>query len=104
MQPFRVGVTPDFYVDAKGRFEHVVEAKFAVLNLEWEAMPEMPGNHATPEILNRYDAVFALSTQIDARSPRGRSGPAILPRWGLGHHPLTTESPTAAAVVLTVSQ
>ena len=71
MPLFRVGVTPDFYVDAKGRFEAVVEAKFAVPHIEWEAMPEMAGNVATPEILNRYDAVFAMSTKIDAASLAG---------------------------------
>ena len=103
MPPFRVGVTPDFYIDAKGRFEHVVEAKFAVPNLEWEAMPEMPGNHATPEVLNRYDAVFALSTKIDAESLRGVDRLAIVARWGVGYDRIDTEALTAADVVLAIT-
>ncbi|MBZ2179322.1 MAG: 2-hydroxyacid dehydrogenase [Acidobacteriota bacterium] len=103
MQPFRVGVTPDFYIDAKGRFEQVVEAKFAVPNLEWEAMPEMPGNHATPEVLNRYDAVFALSTKIDAASLRGVDRLAIVARWGVGYDRIDTEALTAADVVLAIT-
>jgi len=103
MPPFRVGVTPDFYVDAKGRFEHVLEAKFAVPDLEWEAMPEMPGNHATPEVLNRYDAVFALSTKIDAESLRGVDRLAIVARWGVGYDRIDTEALTAADVVLAIT-
>ena len=103
MQPFRVGVTPDFYIDAKGRFEHVAQAKFAVPNLEWEPMPEMPGNHATPEVLNRYDAVFALSTKIDAASLQGVDRLAIVARWGVGYDRIDTEALTAADVVLAIT-
>ena len=103
MPLFRVGVTPDFYIDAKGRFEAVVEAKFAVPHIEWEAMPEMAGNVATPEVLNRYDAVFAMSTKIDAASLEGVERLAIVARWGVGYDRIDTEAMTAADAVLTIT-
>jgi hypothetical protein len=69
MSTFRVGITPDFYTQAKGRFEAALESKLAgVKGLEFEAMPELLGNIAIAKVLNRYDAIFALAMKFTAES------------------------------------
>jgi hypothetical protein len=61
MSAFRVGITPDFYVDAKGRFESALENKLARRpGMEYAAMAPQPGKIATAEALNDFDAIFAL--------------------------------------------
>src|SRR5436190_1928818 len=61
MNLFRVGITPDFYVDARGRFEAALatklgESRFVV----YEPTPPQPGNLATANALSQFDAIFSL--------------------------------------------
>ena len=76
MSVFRVGITPDFYEDAKGRFEAALAAKLGVPGIEYAAMPPQPGNVATPDALDSFDAIFALALAVHTREParRGASG------------------------------
>ncbi len=47
---FRVGITPDFYEDARGKFESVVARELgATPGVEYAPMPPQPGKIATPE-------------------------------------------------------
>lgn len=103
MPLFRVGVTPDFYIDAKGRFEDALASRLTVPHISWEPMPVMPGNHATPEVLNNYDAVFALATRIDAASLAGVTRPALIARWGVGYDHIDTAALTAAGAALAIT-
>ena len=69
---FRVGITPDFYTDAQGFFEDVLETVFGgVPGIEYGSMPPQPDNTATPEALNQFDAVVALALRITADSLKG---------------------------------
>src|SRR5436190_962440 len=68
MPLFQVGITPDFDADAKGRFEAVVDARLSgIPALEYGPMPDQPGKLATPEALNRFDALFALGLGIQGK-------------------------------------
>jgi phosphoglycerate dehydrogenase-like enzyme len=100
---FRIGVSPDFYIDAKGRFESVLEQKLNVPGIEWEPMPPLDGNVATPEVLNRYDAVFALALRVTPASLAGVERLSIIARWGVGYDKLDVNALTQSDVVLAIT-
>lgn len=101
---FRVGVTPDFYIDAKGKFESVLDQKLAgVPGLEFGPMPDQPGKVATPEALNQFDALFSLSLKITADSLVGVDRLALVARWGVGYDMIDVDALTAADVALAIT-
>ena len=104
MPVFRVGITPDFYVEAKGRFEAPLEQKLgAQPGIEYVPMPPQPGNVATPEALNQFDAILALATRFTAASLRGVDRLALIARWGVGYDMLDVPALTAAGVALAIT-
>jgi phosphoglycerate dehydrogenase-like enzyme len=101
---FRVGITPDFYTDAKGRFEAVVEAKFSGVNgLEWAPMPEQPDKVATVAALSQFDALFSLGLKISADSLQGVERLAVVARWGVGYDMIDVDALTATDVALAIT-
>ena len=101
---FRVGITPDFYTDAKGRFESVLDLKFGgVEGLVWEAMPAQPGKLGTPDALDQFDALFALGLKIAEESLRGVNRLAVVARWGVGYDMIDVDALTAADVALAIT-
>ena len=101
---FRVGVTPDFYVEAKGRFEDVLERELSKIpGVVYEPMPALPGNHATPDVLENYDALFVLGTKIDGASVRGVKRLTCVARWGVGYNMIDTDALTEADMVLAIT-
>lgn len=103
-EQFRIGITPDFYVDAQGRFEQPLEqALNGVKGIIWEPMPPQPGKVATPEALNQFDAIFALALRFTAESLRGVERLALVSRWGVGYDMIDTEALTQADVLLAIT-
>jgi phosphoglycerate dehydrogenase-like enzyme len=101
---FRVGVTPDFYTDAKGRFEHILEQKLiGVSGIECRPMPPQPDKIATAEALNQFDALFALGLRIHAGSLHGVQRLAVIARWGVGYDMIDIEALTAADIALAIT-
>jgi len=101
---FKVGVTPDFYVDAKGRFERALEQKLTgVPGLEWGPMPPQPGKVATPEALNQFDAIFALALRVTRASLHGVERLALIARWGVGYDVIDVAAATEADVMLAIT-
>jgi phosphoglycerate dehydrogenase-like enzyme len=104
MPVFRVGITPDFYTDAKGRFEAAVESKLnGVPSLEWGPMPDQPGKQATPDALNQFDALFALGLKISHESVVGVDRLAVVARWGVGYDMIDVPALTAAGIALAIT-
>ena len=103
MSLFKVGVTPDFYVEAKGRFEHALEQKLRVDGLVWEPMPPQPDKVATPEALNQYDAIFALALRFTPESLNGVDRLALVARWGVGYDMIDVPSLTKAGIALAIT-
>jgi phosphoglycerate dehydrogenase-like enzyme len=104
MPVFRVGITPDFYVDAKGHFEAALEQKLGNQpGIECVPMPPQPGNIATPEALNQFDALFAMALKNTAESLRGVDRLALVARWGVGYDMLDVPALTAAGVALAIT-
>ena len=104
MPAFRVGITPDFYIDARGRFEAALTRKLAgVPGLEYAPMPPQPGKVATPEALDQFDAIFALGLKITRESLCGVSRLALVARWGVGYDMIDTAALTEAGVALAIT-
>jgi phosphoglycerate dehydrogenase-like enzyme len=103
MSVFRVGITPDFYVDAKGHFEAALAAKLAVPGIEYAPMPPQPRNIATPDALNSFDAIFALALQFTAESLRGVERLSLVARWGVGYDRIDVPALTASGVALAIT-
>jgi phosphoglycerate dehydrogenase-like enzyme len=99
---FRVGITPDFYTDAKGRFESAVEAKLNGI-VETEPMPPQPGKIATPDALRRFDALFSLGLKIGAGSLAGVERLTVVARWGVGYDMIDVDALTASDIALAIT-
>lgn len=101
---FRVGITPDFYTDAKGYFEGPVQEVFGgVPWIECGPMPPQPGNIATPEALNQFDAIVNLALRMPPQSLRGVDRLAIVARCGVGYDRIDVAALTEADVMLSIT-
>jgi phosphoglycerate dehydrogenase-like enzyme len=101
---FRVGVTPDFYTEAKGRFENILEHKLSGLSgLIWQPMPPQPGNVATSDALNQFDAIFALALRFTADSVREADRLALVARWGVGYDMIDVDALTESDIALAIT-
>lgn len=103
-EPFRLGVSPDFYTEAREATETVIAARLAgIPNLIVEPMPPEMGTEATPEVLERYDAIFAMATKVDGPSLARAKRLLCVARWGVGYDRIDTDALTEAGVVLTIT-
>jgi len=94
---FQVGLTPDFAVDAKGKYEAFVEEKLGgVAGLAYELMP-------SHEAIGDYDAVLALKIKIDAAALEDVERTAVIARWGVGYDSIDTAAMTAADMALAIT-
>ncbi len=101
---FRIGITPDFYVEAAGKFEAAVEQQLgAAPGVEYRPMPALPDNVATPEALDQFDGILALATRITGESLRGVTRLAIVARWGVGYDRIDVQALTEADVLLAIT-
>ena len=104
MSIFRVGITPDFYLEAKGRFEAAVEARLtSVSGLEYGPMSPQPGKVATPEAMNEFDALFSLGLKITRESLTGVDRLAVVARWGVGYDMIDVPALTDAGIALAIT-
>lgn len=101
---FRVGITPDFYVDAKGRFEAALESKLTgVKRLEFAPMPAVPNKTATPESIKGFDAIFALGLKFTRESVQGADRLALIARWGVGYDMIDVPAITENDILLAIT-
>src|SRR5882724_9488639 len=104
LSSFVVGITPDFYTDAKGRFESALDQKLGpVPGLEVRPMQPQPGNVGQAATLNDYDAIFAMATRFTAESFTGVRRLALIARWGVGYDMIDTEAATQCDVALAIT-
>jgi phosphoglycerate dehydrogenase-like enzyme len=103
-EKFRVGLTPDFYTDAKGYFEGPVEEVFgAVPWVEVVPMAALPNKTATREALDQFDAIMNLAVHVTADSLKGVERLAIVARWGVGYDRIDVAALTEAGVLLSIT-
>lgn len=91
MKSLRVGISPDFYVDLKDKFELILEEKFRDLDYG-------PAN-------NWYDldALLALRVRITAESLQGVDRLILVSRWGVGYDTIDVDALTARDIALTIT-
>lgn len=100
---FRVGITSDFLTQAEGLLEPAIaEVLKPVAGIECEVMADT-GGVASPNFLNRYDAVIALDYQFPSASFAGVSRLAIVARWGVGYDRIDVDACTQADVMLAIT-
>ena len=101
---FRVGITPDFYVEAKGKFEFALEQVFGnEAGITVHAIPEQPANTARLEDIDQFDAIFALATKFTSESVNGATRLAIVARWGVGYDMIDVPAFTKANIALAIT-
>jgi len=101
---FKIGVTPDFYVEARDHLEPVLAEQMAGLEgVECGPMPPQPGKLGTPDALDQFDAIFSLALKIDAQSLKGIERLAVVARWGVGYDMIDVGALTAADVMLCIT-
>src|SRR5436190_11481095 len=104
MSLFRVGISPDFYIDAKGRFEAALEARLGGSPfVAYEPMPPQPGKLANAEALNQFDAIFSLALKVTRESLAGVQRLALVARWGVGYDMIDVPALTEAGVALAIT-
>lgn len=102
--PFRIGISDDFYSEAAEPLEYVCQKKFAgVAGLAWDKLQTDGDKWAGADALKNYDAMFALATKIDAESLRGVDRLAVVARWGVGYDRIDVPALTEAGVALTIT-
>ena len=101
---FEIGVTPDFYVDARGKFEKILEEQVSgVDGVTCRSMPPQPGKLATPDAMNQFDAIFALALKMTPQSLEGVDRPICVARWGVGYDMIDVDALTAHDIVLAIT-
>ena len=97
-------MTPDFLVDAKGRYEEALAGKLdGVEGLVYETMPPQPDCRAKPEDVDAFDALFVLKMHADAATLAGVERLAVIARWGVGYDTIDTKALTEADVALAIT-
>lgn len=99
---FKIGLTPDFYTDAVGMFERVVEEQFQG-QAAYQPLPPQPGKVATPEALDQFDALLALALKITAASVQGVQRLTVIARWGVGYDMIDVDALTEAGIALCIT-
>ncbi|MEX2262754.1 MAG: NAD(P)-dependent oxidoreductase [Bryobacteraceae bacterium] len=100
---FRLGLTPDFYTDAKGKFEAVIDQALIGAAIECCPMPPQPGKIGTPDALNQFDAICSLALNIGPESLKGVERLALVARWGVGYDMIDVDALTEADVMLAIT-
>src|SRR5690349_12243145 len=101
---FRIGITPDFYTEAKGKFEAVLaEQLSAAPGVESAPMPPQPGKMGTPEALDQFDAIFSLALKITPDSLKGVDRLVAVSRWGVGYDMIDVDALTEHDIVLSIT-
>ena len=105
MRPsFRIGVTPDFYVDVKGVWQEALEKQLGGLpGVQYASMPPQPGKLASPEALEQFDAILWFAVRITRESLTGVRRLAVVARTGVGYDMIDVEALTEADIALAIT-
>ncbi len=103
-EPFRVGISHDFAIDVKGRYEAAVDSVLGhQSNIQVELMPTAIDDWPSRVDLDSYDAILALNTRIGPPNLEGLERLALIARWGVGYDRIDTEAITQAGVALAIT-
>lgn len=101
---FRVGISHDFAIDAKGHYEAALARVFGDHpHIEHELLPFAENDHPSREVLDQYDGLLALATRLDGENLEGLRRLTIVARWGVGYDRIDTQAMTRNGVVLAIT-
>jgi len=101
---FRIGISHDFALDAKGHYEAVLEQVLGnQSHLEYELMPLAENDRPTQEQLDSYDGILALATRFDPDNLTGLRRLSIIARWGVGYDRIDTQSLIENGIILAIT-
>jgi phosphoglycerate dehydrogenase-like enzyme len=104
MAKFRIGLSPDFYTDAKGKFEEVVDEYLGrAAGVEFGPMPPQADKLATPDAVDQFDALISMSLNFTAQSLQGIERLTAIARWGVGYDMVDVDALTEADAVLCIT-
>ncbi len=100
---FKVGLSPDWADWARDTF-HIALAEVLepLPGLSHEVMPEIEGA-ATPEILDRYDAIIAFAYRFPEKAVRNLHRLSCIARWGVGFDSVDVAACTRNDVMVSLS-
>lgn len=102
--PFRIAISPDFAVEARGQFEPVLEKELGGIDdLTWDVLPTAPDRIVPAGSLAGYDALFLLAYRATAASLQGADRLSIIARWGVGYDNVDLAACTEAGVVVAIT-
>lgn len=102
--PFRLGISDDFYSEAAEPLEYVCRTKFSgIPDVVLEKLQTDADKWADADSLKNFDGIFALATKINADSLRGVERLAVISRWGVGYDRIDVPALTEAGVALTIT-
>ncbi len=101
---FRIGVTHDFSIEAKGYYEAPLHQFLGNNpNIEVELMPPAESEKPTRDQLDAYDGILALATKLDTSNLTGLKRTAIIARWGVGYDLIDTNALTENGIILAIT-
>jgi len=101
---FRIGISHDFSIDAKGRYEASIAQIFGSNSkLKIELMPPAENDTPTTEQLDSYDGILALAIRLDSSNLNGLKRLGIVARWGVGFDRIDTSLLSANGAVLAIT-
>jgi phosphoglycerate dehydrogenase-like enzyme len=101
---FRVGISHDFSIDAKGKYEAQLQQVLgSQTHIETELMPPCEDDRPTMEQLDQYDGILALATRLDEGNLKGLKRLGIVARWGVGYDRIDTKLLSENGVVLAIT-
>ncbi len=104
LAPFRVGISHDFAIDAKGHYEFALSQIFGPhKHIEYELLPFAEEDRPPREVLDQFDGLLALATRLDGRNVEGLRRLSIVARWGVGYDRIDTASLTQNGIVLAIT-
>jgi len=102
--PFRIAISPDFAVEARGQFEAVLAKELGGdPGLEFHVLAHQPDKIIPAGALAGFDALFLLAYRITAESLTGAGRLAIVARWGVGYDNVDLAACTRAGVVVGIT-
>lgn len=103
--PFRIGITRDYLVrDNQPAWPGLgVDGFEEEPDLEIEFLPEKV-RLATPELIDRYDAILSSTVYYDETSFKGLKRLALIARFGVGFDTVDARAASRAGVLVTITR
>lgn len=107
-EPFRIGISADFKVDAAGQIPPVLARMVDPLpHVEYsyyeQTGQDEHGPYLTPQDIADYDALLVLGSRVTPATFQGLDRLSVIARWGVGYDKIDVPACTENDVVLAIT-